>query len=284
VNDLHDNSTGVRRPRSRWLWLAVPVALVVAGATVVALVVLRDPADTLSVDEAITRFRDRDAGDLAGAPPGGEAPRTGVYRFATTGSEGVDALNGSEHRYPAETTMTLSAAADDCLSVRWDALVQRWDDERLCPEDEGAGGWSRPATTLFHSFFNRDETRSYTCDGDPFVPPPAAEAGDQLAWTCASEGSGQSGDSHEAGTGEVVGVDTVEVGGRSRQALRVRYETEVSGETTGGGTTERWYALERYPLVLREVKRETTTSQTVIGTVNYREDYELVLRAWDPQR
>lgn len=267
----------------------MPVAAVVAAGAFVYVVVLRDPADPVAVGEVVDRFRE-DGGE-ASASPGEAGPPPGVYVYATTGSEGVDALDGSEHPYPAESTITVAAAGDRCVTARWDVLAQRWDDETLCPvggegsgDRDGAGAWQRPETTLFHSFFNQDETRSYTCEGDAYVPPPTAEEGDTLSWTCESGGSDRSGDSHEQGTGTVVGVEDVTVGGVDRPALRVRYETEVSGETTGAGTVERWYALDRYPLMLREVKSETTSSQTVIGTVNYHEDYELVLTAWEPRR
>jgi hypothetical protein len=285
VIDLRDKRPGAaRRFRSRWLWLAVPAVVLLAGGAIVVLVVLRDPAEPVSVDEAVTRFRDREGeagGGDAGDPSGSAPPAPGVYVYATTGSEGVDALDGSEHAYPAQSTVTVTAADDGCLSFRWDALVQRWDDELLCPTD---GGWSRSETTLFHSFFNQDETRSYTCDAPGFVPPPAADDDTELTWTCDSAGSGRSGESHEEGTGQVMGLDPVYMAGVERPALHVRYETEVSGETTGGGTVDRWYALDRYPLVLREVKSETTSSETAIGTVHYHEDYELELTTWDPQR
>jgi hypothetical protein len=260
-------------------------ALVVLGA-VVALVALRDPSDPVAVDDAVARYRTRQGGET---PPGdggdvigtGRLAPPGVYVYTTSGSDGTDALDGSEHEYPARTTVTVTTVEEGCLSLRWDALEQRWDEEVLCPESDG--GLSLASGTVYHSFFSQDERREYECDGAVHVPA-AGEPGAELEWTCDSPGSLRSGESHVDGRGEVVGVETVTVAGVDRPALRVRYETAISGETTGEATIERWYALDRPPLVLREVKHEETSSSTVIGTVNSHEDYEIELEAWEPRR
>lgn len=294
VDDDSRPRTG-RRKRSRWLWLGVPVGLVVVGGAV-AVVVLRDPTRPVSVEDAVDSHRDRDRDALgdtadAGALPTGDPPPAGVYVYTTTGSEGVDALNGTTHTYPATSTITVTTDGDGCLTTRWAPLEQRWDEEVLCPEDDG--GWSRVATTVLHSFFDQDETRVSSCEGPGFVPAPDGDGGggadnggdgDDLTWTCASEGSGRSGESVAEGTVHVVGSDIVTVEGVDRRALHVRYEDDVTGETTGSGTLDRWYALDRFPLRLREVGGATSSSHTVIGTVDYHEDYELVLASWEPQR
>ena len=183
----------------------MPVVLLVAAAFVV-LVLLRDTADPVSVDDAVTRSRDGAGGDERAVV--GDPPPPGVYVYATDGSEGVDAPGV----VPA-------------------------------PDDDAA-----------------------------------------FTWTCSSEGSGRSGESHQDGHGEVIGVEPVIVGGVERRTLHVRYESEISGETSGSGTIDRWYALDRFPLVVREVKDESTSSETVIGTVRYHESYELVLTSWEPRR
>ncbi|HEX6424884.1 MAG TPA: hypothetical protein VFZ79_15480 [Acidimicrobiales bacterium] len=270
-----------RRAWTRWLWAVVPVAVVVVGG-VVAVVVLRDPARPVSVEDAVDTYRDRDdvADGDGGAHATGAPPPAGVYVYTTTGSEKVDALGGITHTYPATSTITVTADGDGCLAFRWAPLEQRRDEEVLCPDDDG--GWSRVSTTLHHSFLDQDETRVSACDGPGFVPAPDGDG--ELAWSCESEGSGRSGESLAEGTGRVVGTDTVAVEGVERAALHVRYEDEVTGETAGSGTLDRWYARDRFPLLLREVSSATSSSETVIGTVTYQEDYELVLASWEPQR
>ena len=292
VDDESRPRTG-RRKRSRWLWLAEPAGVVLVGVAV-AVGVLRDPARPVSVEDAVESYRDRDAGDTGGATDGGgpatgDPPAAGVYVYTTTGSEGVDALDGTTHTYPATSTITVTSTGDGCLTTRWAPLEQRWDEEVLCPDDDG--GWSRVATTVHHSFLNQDETRASTCDGPGFVPAPGGDdgqgdgaTGGEATWTCESQGSGRSGESLAEGTVGVVGRDIVTVEGVDHPALHVRYEDEVGGETTGTGTLDRWYALDRLPLLLRAVGSASSSSDTVIGTVDYHEDYELVLASWEPQR
>ncbi len=45
------------RWRSRWLWVAVHAALLLAVMAYALLAALRDPTDEASVDDAITRYR-----------------------------------------------------------------------------------------------------------------------------------------------------------------------------------------------------------------------------------
>lgn len=261
--------------RPRWLWLAVPGLLVIA-VIVAAVVVLRDPAEPVSVDKVVARYRQsRASAASAGAP----LP-PGVYVYRTSGSEEVDALNGSRHDYPARTTLTVSTAADGCLGMRWDVLAQRWDDMQLCPGRDG--GWSLRRMTLFHSFFNQKETRRYSCDAAGFVP--SVRDGVSGTYTCDSPGSSNSGRSHDDGTHRVIGVEPVRVAGVDRQAVHVRYRVAVSGATVGEATFDRWYSFDRFPLLLREVKRESTASKTLIGTVHYQERYRTTLAAWEPAR
>lgn len=266
-----------RRNRTRWLWLAVPAALGV-GCAAAAVLALRDPARPVSVDEAVARYR---AGGRAAGGGGrlGAVP-PGVYRYATRGSEGVDALNGSSHTFPAVTTLTVSATAHGCLAARWDALAQRWDSEVLCP---GPGeSWARTRSVQFHSFFNRDEERPFTCDAPGFVP--GGEDRATTRFTCHSAGSSNGGANDEAGTRRVVGIGSVRAAGVDRPAVQVRYTVRVTGANTGSWRLDRWYSLDRFPLVLRAVYRETSASGTAVGTVHHDENYRVTLVGWEPRR
>jgi hypothetical protein len=257
--------------------VAAGAALLVAGVGGFAW--LRDDrTDPVSVDEVVERYQaqagtgDRTA--TVAVPPG-------VYVYATEGTEGVDALGGSDHTYPAETAITVGMDGDGCVRTRWDALDQRYDEHVTCPADGGA--WTRRSTSVHHSFFRQSETRGYACEPGALDLPAEPAAGATFTARCASDGSGHSGESGEEIAGTVVGLEDVRVEGTDRPALHVRYETTVTGETSGSSTLDRWLSLDRLPLVLREVKDERTTSETVIGTVEYHESYELTLARWDPR-
>jgi hypothetical protein len=269
-----------RRPRARWLWLAVPAVLVVAGAAIAALA-LRDPARPVSVDDAVARYRAAgDTGSGGVAAPGLDAVPSGVYRYATQGSEGVDVLHGSSHTFPAVTTVTVSPAGRHCLATRWDALAQRWDSEVLCPGPGGA--WGLTHLVQFHSFFRQDEERFSTCDAPGYVP--AGSDRGTTRFTCHSPRSSNGGANDQAGTRRVIGIASVPVAGVARPAVHVRYTARVTGANAGSWTLDRWYSLDRFPLVLRTDYREATASHTAIGTVHYHESYRTALAAWEPRR
>jgi hypothetical protein len=274
-NKAQDAPRPGRRGRPRWLWPAVAAALVLGGAAVATLA-LRDPTRPVSVDEAVARYR---AGGAAGGGAIAAMP-LGVYRYATRGSEAVDALRGSTHTYPAVTSMTVSAAGRGCLATRWDALAQRWDSEVLCP---GPGGsWSLARAVQFHSFFRQDERRTTACDAPGYVPAGGDTA--TIRFRCRSPRSSNGGANVDAGTRRVVGTATVRVAGVDRPAVHVRYAARVTGANAGTWTLDRWYSLDRFPLVLRVDYRETSASHTAIGTVHYRESYRATLDAWEPRR
>jgi hypothetical protein len=143
-----------RRRRWWWLGLAVALAVVVGVVVVVRFVVYRDTTTALSTDEALSRYRA--SSTVASTGPSGVAvslPAAGVYRYATTGSEHVDALGGTTHTYPATTTVTVTAAGCG-VQTRWDALQERWNIRQLCLGD---GGIVSGAYTDFHRFYGQDD-------------------------------------------------------------------------------------------------------------------------------
>ena len=112
---------GVRR----WVAMIAAVLLLVAVAGFVAWLQLRNggaPRRSPSED-AVNQYRGRPrrrrspptlpsttASPTTVAPPA-SCPQPGVYTYTTTGSDGVDALGGARHQYPATTTLTVSPAA-----------------------------------------------------------------------------------------------------------------------------------------------------------------------------
>jgi hypothetical protein len=256
----------------------VTVAVVLVAAAIGALAWLHsDTADPVEVDDVVGRFDDSDGEAIA--PSGVVGP--GVYVYATTGSEEVDALGGSAHDYPAETTMSVTVAPAGCVTIRWDALRQRWDSRTVCPD--AVGGWTLQDETLFHSFFRQDETRTYACEPGAVEVPADLASGATFTSRCDSEGSGQSGSTGSRTTGTVIGIEEVEIAGEPRPAVHLRYTSTVIGETEGEATVDRWLSLEAMPLVLREVAEGHTNSDTVIGTVTYEESYEIVLNSQEPR-
>jgi hypothetical protein len=130
------------RSGRRRLWLvATGVGLAgVAVAGFLAWRAYRDTSTEVAVDAVVDEFRAATTDGPATTAPATTAPATsapvetthpaapsrrlpspGVYVYATTGSESVDALAGTDHDYPAETTITVLRAGCGVV-LRWVAL------------------------------------------------------------------------------------------------------------------------------------------------------------------
>lgn len=203
----------------------------------------------------------------------------GVYVYTTTGDEGVDALGGDEHPYPATTTMTVTNSGEGCVMIRWDALEQRWDQAQYCWQ---ADGWHLTARTTFHSFFQQSDERGFTCTPQSLQLPADPAAGATFTASCDSPGTGQSGASGEDITGTVVGFEQLQVGDEMVDTVHVKYDTAITGQSAGDDTVERWYARDAPMLLVREVRSGVTNSETAVGTVRYDEQYELMLQDLAP--
>ena len=80
---------------------------------------------------------------------------------------------------------------------------------------------------------------------------------------------------------EVIGVETVVVGGESVEALHiVATETDI-GTTVGTGTHHRWKLTDPY-LVVKERVDIANTTESPVGGVDYVEQYEILLTSLAP--
>jgi len=98
-------------------------------------------------------------------------PAVGVYRYATTGFEAIDAFGGARHDYPAETTLTVTVAGCG-VDLRWDPLKERSEQWQLCITDRGIE-WQATGSN-YHQFFGQDENEQMTCDHSAVLVPTVA--------------------------------------------------------------------------------------------------------------
>jgi hypothetical protein len=251
------------------LRVTIPAVLVLAAvmSAVVWKALPSDSATRATVDEAIDAFRHN--ADTGVAPAVGY-PAPGVYSYVTRGSESFDAgLVGASHDYGGVSTVTLEAA--DCgLSERWQVLVERWSEARICIGAEGSSlGWLRD----HHDFFGQSRVAMYRCSG-PMVPP-AAELRRGRRWRTAC--SGESGTI--ATTTEVLEMTKVEVAGRSIPAIHVQARAAVSGENQGVTVREEWWRRADGLLLRRDSRAEANAPGG-----QYEETVTLRLLALQPRR
>ncbi|MCZ7590495.1 MAG: hypothetical protein M5U27_16895 [Gaiella sp.] len=251
----------------RWVVVGTAAVAAVAAAGVLGAwwFLLRDVAEPATVGEAVAAYRQDGAGGRSTIPPG-------VYVYATDGSERVDALGGTTHRYPRTSTITVSAVPCG-VRLRWDVLRGRSTAWTVCT---GASGWTERSSHERHTFFGVTDATTYRCNGTPFRP-----AGDRPGTTFTVDCS--TGKATEQGTGRVVRRQTVRVGGTPVPAVQVRTTTSFAGDTTGSATNDFWLARETgLPVRIGMVSRTTTGS--LVGDVHYEERVSLRLVSLTPRR
>jgi hypothetical protein len=262
------------------------IAGLVAVGGLVAWRALRDTATEVDVESVVESFRAATSAPTTPtkatsatpvapttAPPALPAP--GVYVYATTGGEEVDALGGTSHHYPAETTITVRPAGCG-VALLWIALEERSEEWELCAGEDGAlyTTWYK----AYHRFFGQEDRRRYDCPEGAAILRPAT-AGTRWQATCTS------GELTEVTRTEVVGREPLVVGARAVDSVHLALDVELHGDdgTTGTAEADLWLHAQT-GLPLRRVERVSTTSPQVVGDVHYEERYELVLTSLDPRR
>lgn len=289
-----------RRGR-RWLVAGVAaVVVLVAGAFVAWRTLFADSTRALGVDEAVEQFRASTTvaastsaptsppatttPPLTTAPPASTSttvaptslPAPGVYVYATTGQESVDALNGASHTYPAQTTITVVNGGCGVL-LRWAPLVERYDEWDLCPRP--GGGLGTTGYTTVHTFFGQNDTEHYACsEGTVYLPSPATAG---TSWTA----SCHFGDTADSTVWTVVGTEPVTVGANVVDAVHIHgadNSTNPDGSTSQ--TTIDLWLRPSDALPLKRVETGTSVNKTAIGDVHYNEHFELQLIDLQPRR
>jgi len=246
--------------RTRWLIAATVVVALVATAGVL-LFVFRDRATPVEQDEV--------TGTLVSG--GGGPGDFGLYLYTTSGFETTDALTGARHDYPAQTYLTIQPGGCGTL-VRWQALQQRWDEWDFCP-DGSMAGWQG-----YHEWFGVGNLEVWTCD--PAVPT-QGEPGESWTGTCTRPAGGNVEAAEDLMQYEVVGYETLTVGGEPVETLHVRTTSSSSGGSDSSDSSDTWI-LPGTQLIVRQVTDDYSTSRSRIGTVQYHEQYELNLMSLYP--
>jgi hypothetical protein len=284
-----------RRARRRWLVVALAAsAAVVVAAVVIRATVLRDQARPVAVDAARERFRAEAAptttpdiatttvttgttavvtSDVPDEPQVLSLVAPGVYRYGTTGSESIDVLGGATHTYPAETTITVTAEGCGVL-LRWDALVERRDEWRLC--STAAGVELQPVALQYHEFFGQRDAEDLVCDravllvpvATPTTPTTADHVG-PVTQSCMLA------DDPWLATWEVLETGRRTVDGASVDVRHVRMTVDDDDEHWEHTVVD-WY-LAGDGLPVEVVGTKESRSPSPIGAVVYRETYRLML-------
>ncbi len=287
------------RPRRRWVLVVAGVVVVIVAiagwvasrwdnsTTPISLVEAAEqfgtgPATTTpssAMAEATTTTADQPAVTTTALPVSTTAPATtvvpdavvtasvptGVYRYLTTGTEGIDALSKPTHEYPAESAIIVTETSCG-KRIEWTPLVERREWFEICSVD---GGLRLIGYGGFHTFFNQDDERSVACPQNAWLVPPQVRFGEVSTATC--EGSGLV----DVRTTTVVRSDVVTIDGSTVPVTVVTIALTTSGDTVGTTTRELWLTDDGLPAVW--IDDVSGASGSVVGTVNYLEHMELRL-------
>ena len=254
--DLRPVATpGPPRPhRRRWRWALTALLVVAAVVAVIGWRITRPPAP-VSVPDVVDSYRSAPPGSSALLPAG---LATGVYVYATSGTERVSAGN-VVHHYPGRTTLAVTQRGCG-VSARWDALDGRWSRWQICPT---AAGWRLVSYVDTHTFLYLTDVHSYTCSGFPTV-------------VCRTE------------TGVLtsivrpLGREDREVAGTTVQTVHLRIEQHATGASLSEGSVDVWVLPSGLPAALEIHDRG---SQEVLGArVTYTEAAEFTLTSTVPLR
>ena len=279
----------------RWLVIGgTSVVVLVVGAVLAWNLLFSDSTRALGVDEAVERFRSSTTvaatapttatSEVTTAPPSTVAstvaattttvpalttPQPGVYVYATTGDESVDALTGAHHTYPEQTT--ISVVASGCgVRLRWAPLVERYEEWDVCPTPDG--GLVTTGYTSYHTFFNQVEDDHYVCPAGTVYLPATPVPGSTWTVSCTHENT------LDTTVWTVVGREPVVVGGVTVDAVHVHGtdgSTDPDGSTTQ--TTIDVWLRPSDGLTLKRLEDGSSTTKSPIGDVHYREHIELQL-------
>ena len=261
----------------------VVVGALVGGAVVVSRILLNDTARMVDADEAVERFRAQTTVAPTTAPAASSTtaavelattPAPGVYRYATTGIETIDSLGGTEHAYPAETTLTVTP--DGCgVLLRWDLLKERYEEFRLCVTAEGIE--LQPTAAAYHEFFGVGQRQEIVCDREVLVVPADGAPRDVVPLACTID------EQLWLPEWEVVGPEVLTVDGSAIDTTHVRMRIADEDQYWERTVVDWWLDEHGLPVRMTTTK-ESKSPSDLVGDVIYTEQYTAELVSLDPLR
>lgn len=274
------------------------VGALVGGAVVARQVWLDDRARAVDAEEALDRFRAASTGSAATSGPAATGPDDpvgttgatgttdtmaapeptlpdpGVYRYATTGSEAIDVLGGAEHPYPPETTVTVTP--DGCgVLLRWDLLVERREEWRLCAAEDGVVLQTTGA--FYHEFFAHGSLEAMECNRPVLLVPVDGLPRPPVPQRCTLNGR------EWLPAWEVIGTDVRSVDGSPLGVTHVRMTVVDDDEHYEHVVADWWLDAHGLPVSMSATKTSRSTSG-LVGDVVYDEQYTAQLTSLTPLR
>lgn len=198
-------------------------------------------------------------------------PEAGVYEYRTTGYGETDALGGARQDYPESVPVVVQHGGCG-FTVRWQPLRERWDEWEFCAPP---GGRQMVRITTFHEFYQQKLRQDFACGRTEAVA--SFDPGFKWGWSCESSSS------KITATATMVGITSVDVGGRPVDAFYIHHEATFTGGNEGSQTFE-WWLHSSTGLPLKMVRSVRTMSDSPFGRVKYYEEATSMIVSLKPKR
>jgi hypothetical protein len=236
-----DDPTPTPRGRRRLVWrvligLAVAVVVIVL-AGVGWFFFGRDGATERSTDAALDDFRQSGA---AGSEAEGR-PAVGVYDAVASGSEDIG-LPGLTESFGPGAPVTVTHGAGGCFTYRVDLNTNHWRSWTFCPEGEATFALTVADSSTVRDVpgLDVDSLTTYTCETPvPYLWPEAA-VGDRREGSCTGVSDTIDGITGDAGMVEVLGFETMTVGGEEVDVVHLR-STDTFTDAQVGTEVDEWW-------------------------------------------
>lgn len=197
----------------------------------------REQAAELSDDQAVGGFRA--GGGASVEVDGGPAP--GVYAATATGNESIG-LPGFDEELGPNAPVTVTHDDDGCFTYRADFNNHHWRSWTFCRTDSSTSALAQLDSWTARKAPGLDiATQStYTCDRPlPFLWDGAA-AGDTRTGACTGTSDVDDLVTEDEGVLQVLGTDSLTIGGKRVEVVHVRTTDTFSGDQTGTEVGEWW--------------------------------------------
>jgi hypothetical protein len=280
-----DDTEPEPRPRRRRMLIVAGGVLVVLALVTAWLLFGGEQAQQSSEEQARQRLGDRSAASSASRPvdaaPLTLAPPTGLYRYRGTGHEETSMPPLSAEQGP-QMPATVTHDDDGCWVLQIDFNTHHWQKWTFCTADGEL--IERDYSTFTRRVLGTasiDNLSEFDCEPEVVVLRVDDTPGLTRTRSCAGSSEVIPTETVTAGSITVEGREPIEIGGQSVPAVHLRYDLTHKGAQNGTQTVELWLAADT-GLVLRLEQQLELTSESPIGTVDYREQSELQLESITP--
>jgi hypothetical protein len=254
----------------RWLSVLVLAFIILssAGGTAWALV-FRTVSSPIGLREALRMYR-KDQTERMLTSLRSRLPGPGVYSYRTSGGESLN-LVGVSRGFPSQTSMIVTDGR--CATVSWVPITQHTESTMVCPATGGA--LSVPQLVTHEDIAGSSTSTTLNCPATAYLLPAGAVTGQRWSGTCTLSSPSEK----VAVSGELLGSDTLAVGGATVSVEHTRLTFTYRGGAQGTNPIDFW-VVPSTGLIVREKEMVSVTQ----SGVHYSENMDAVLTGLVPAR